>query len=177
MTSTTALLKRNRSFAEDFNAADLPIIPKLRTIILTCVDARVDPAHVLGLGLGDAVVIRNSGGRVTKDVIDEIGALAVMVEQMNGGQPGAFEVVIMEHTQCGAQRFADPQLQSAIKAKIGVDVSGLAITNHEEDLKADIEKLRVAPEIPGYIVVSAMLYDVATGSVRQITEPEALGDI
>lgn len=177
MTSTTALLERNRTFAENFGASDLPPLPKMRTVILTCVDARVDPAHVLGLELGDAVVIRNSGGRVTRDVIEEIGSLAVMVEQMNGGKPGPFEVIIMEHTQCGAQRFADPQLQSAIKAKIGVDVSGLAITNHEDDLKGDIEKLRTASEIPGYIVVSAMLYDVATGSVRQITEPKALGDM
>ncbi len=57
--SFTALLDRNRSFAEQFAAGDLTIRPRMSTIILTCIDARVDPAHLFGLGLGDAVVIRN----------------------------------------------------------------------------------------------------------------------
>ena len=65
MSSTTTLLHRNRQFASDFAAADLPILPKLRTVVLTCGDSRVDPEHILGLQLGDAVVIRNYGGRGT----------------------------------------------------------------------------------------------------------------
>ncbi len=77
MSNTTTLLERNRLFASDFAAADLPILPKLRTVVLTCGDARVDPAHILGLELGDAVVIRNNGGRVTPEVVQEIAALAV----------------------------------------------------------------------------------------------------
>ncbi len=60
--SFTTLLDRNRSFAEQFEVGDLTIRPRLSTIILTCVDARVDLAHLFGLGLGDAVVIRNAGG-------------------------------------------------------------------------------------------------------------------
>jgi carbonic anhydrase len=64
--SFTALLDRNQSFAEQFDAGDLAIRPRMSTIILTCLDARVDPAHLFGLELGDALVIRNAGGRVTK---------------------------------------------------------------------------------------------------------------
>ena len=61
----TMLLDRNRSFAEKFTAGDLKISPRMSTILLTCLDARVDPAHLFGLGLGDALVIRNAGGRIT----------------------------------------------------------------------------------------------------------------
>ena len=174
MSSTTTLLDRNRRFAGDFTSTDLPILPKLRTVILTCGDARVDPAHVLGLELGDAVVIRNNGGRVTPAVVEEIAALSFIVAQMEGGEPGPFELVLMQHTQCGAERFADPNLQSALKQKTGIDVSSVAITDHELSLREDVERLRNAPEVPGYIVVSGFIYDVQHGHVREVIAPAAL---
>ena len=65
MADLDTLLDRNRSFAEHFEGRGLNIRPRMSTIILTCLDARVDPAHIFGLGLGDAVVIRNAGGRIT----------------------------------------------------------------------------------------------------------------
>ena len=174
MSNTTTLLDRNRQFASDFAAADLPILPKLRTVILTCGDSRVDPAHVLGLELGDAVVIRNNGGRVTPAVVHEIAALAFIVAKMDGGEPGPFELVIMQHTQCGAERFADPDLQRALKEHLGIDVSAEAISDHEQSLREDVERLRSAPEVPGYIVVSGLIYDVRNGSVREVIAPAAL---
>ncbi len=61
ITDLDTLVHRNRSFAEQFESGDLPIRPRMSTILLTCVDARVDPAHLFGLGLGDAVVLRNAG--------------------------------------------------------------------------------------------------------------------
>ena len=82
----TTLLDRNRSFAEQFAAGDLKILPRMSTILLTCIDARVDPAHVFGLGLGDAVVIRNAGGRITPAVMRDLGILSVLVAAAN--QPG-----------------------------------------------------------------------------------------
>lgn len=174
MSSTTTLLDRNRQFASDFAAADLPILPKLRTVVLTCGDSRVDPAHVLGLELGDAVVIRNNGGRVTPEVVHEIAALAFIVAKMDGDEPGPFELILMQHTQCGAERFADPQIQHALKEQLGVDVSSVAIADHEQSLREDVERLRNAPEVPGYIVVSGYVYDVKNGSVREVIAPAAL---
>ena len=175
MSSTTTLLRRNEQFARDYSTADLPIIPRLRTVVLACGDARVDPAHVLGLELGDAVVIRNNGARVTPEVLQEIAALAFMVAKMDGGEPGPFELVIMQHTQCGAERFADPGLQRALKEQIGVDISHSAIIDHEQSLRKDVERLRKAPEIPGYIVVSGYIFDVKHGGVREIVAPTTLG--
>ena len=174
MSNTTTLLNRNRQFASNFAAADLPVIPKMRTVIITCGDSRVDPAHVLGLELGDAVVIRNNGGRVTQEVVDEIAALAFMVAKMDGDERGPFELVLMQHTQCGAERFADPDFQRVLKEQIGVDVSSTAITDHEQSLRDDVKRLRSAPGVPGYVVVSGFIYDVQHGSVREVIAPAAL---
>ena len=174
MSNTTTLLNRNRKFASDFTAADLPILPKLRTVVLTCGDARVDPAHILGLELGDAVVIRNNGGRVTPEVVHEIAALSFIVAKMDGAERGPFELIIMQHTQCGAERFADPDFQRSLKEQLGVDVSSVAITDHELSLREDVERLRSAPEVPGYIVVSGLIYDVQHGHVREVIAPAAL---
>lgn len=174
MTNTALLLERNRRFASDFTAADLPILPKLRTVVLACGDARVDPAHILGLELGDAVVIRNNGGRVTSAVLEEIAALAFMVSRMDGAESGAFDLILLQHTQCGAERFADSGFQHALKEHIGVDVSSVAIVDHEQSLHEDVERLRNAPAVPGHIVVSGLIYDVKHGTVREVIPPAAL---
>lgn len=174
MSNTTTLLERNRQFASDFAAADLPILPKLRSVVLTCGDARVDPAHILGLELGDAVVIRNNGGRVTPEVVHEIAALSFLVARMDGAERGPFELIIIQHSECGAERFADPDLQRALKEQLGVDVSSVAITDHELSLREDVERLRSAPEVPGHIVVSGFIYDVRHGHVREVIAPAAL---
>ncbi len=174
MSSTTTILERNNKFANDFTAADMHILPKLRTVILTCVDARVDPAYVLGIELGDAVVIRNNGGRVTRDVVNEIATLSFMVAMMDGAERRAFELVIMQHTECGAERFADPDFQNALKAKTGVDVSSVAISDHEKSLIEDVEILQNSPEIPGYIVVSGFIYNVRDGRIQEVVKPAAL---
>lgn len=174
MSSTATLMERNRRFAAGFHAADLPILPTLRTVILTCVDARVDPAHILGVELGEAVVIRNNGGRVTPEVMQEIAALAFLVARMEGGEPGPFNLVIVRHTQCGAERFADPDLQRALKQQLGIDVSATAIADHEQCLTEDIERLRNAPAVPGHIVASGLIYDVRNGAVREVIAPASL---
>lgn len=174
MSNTTTLLERNRLFASDFAAADLPLLPKLRSVILTCADARVDPAHVLGLDLGESAVIRNNGGRVTPEVVKEIAAMAFIVAKMDGDEPGPFELVLMQHTQCGAERFADPDVQRVMKEKLGIDVSTVAITDHEQSLKEDVERLRNAPEVPGYVVVSGYIYDVKSGHAREVIAPAPL---
>ncbi len=176
MSNLTTLLERNRDFARDFSAADLPIVPKMRTVLLTCVDARVDPAHVLGLALGEAVVIRNNGARVTPQVVEEIATLAFMVAKMDGDTPGPFEIIIMQHTQCGAERFADPGFQLAIRQHIGVDVSSSAIADHQLSLQEDIQRLRDAAVIPRYVVASGFIYDVHDGLARQVVPPVALAD-
>ncbi len=75
MADAHTLIDRNLEFANSFNQGDLTLLPRLSMLVLTCLDARVDPAHLFGLELGDAVVMRNIGGRVTDDVIEQIAIL------------------------------------------------------------------------------------------------------
>ena len=106
--SFTALLDRNRRFAEQFEAGDLAIRPRMSTIILTCLDARVDPAHLFGLGLGDAVVMRNAGGRITSAVMRDLGILSVLAANMPGPRALQRELVVIHHTDCGMSSSRQP---------------------------------------------------------------------
>lgn len=177
MTTTSLFLDRNRAFAAQFEQGEMPALPKLGTLFLTCIDARVDPAHVLGLELGEAVVFRNNGGRVTPGFLEELSVLSLMVARMTGAHEASFAIVLMQHTKCGAQSFADPELRALIQDRANVDVSGSAITNHENDLRTDMERLRDAPNLPGGLRVTAMLYDVESGAVRQIAPERSLAEL
>lgn len=170
------LIARNARFAATFERGDMPILPKLRTLILTCIDARVDPAHILGLDLGEAIVARNNGGRVTRAVIEEILTLTVLVSAATGGQQSAFNIVLLQHINCGAQRLADPQLQGMLQQKFGIDVSEHAITDQAADLMTDIGRLADAPGMPDEMTVSAMVYDVATGAVQEVAPVKSLAE-
>ncbi len=170
MSDLPALLQRNKEFAADFRHGDLPIRPRLSTIVLTCLDARVDPAHVLGLEPGDALVIRNAGGRVTPEVEHDIAILGFLTQRMAGGGP-PLEVMIMHHTDCGAERFADPDVRKGASAGLGLDESQLeamAIGDHSQSLRDDVARLREAGRMPDGLTVSGHLYDVRTGGISQV---------
>ncbi len=112
----TTLLDRNRNFAEQFAAGDLKISPRMSTILLTCLDARVDPAHLFGLGLGDALVIRNAGGRVTPAVMRDLGILGVLAAAVSQPETRAMrpELVVIHHTDCGMSRLANPAIRKQV---------------------------------------------------------------
>lgn len=171
------LITRNATFAASYNTPDMPALPKLQTVILACADARVDPAHVLGLELGEVVVMRNTGGRVTRAVIEEIATLAVISSTLIDGGAQGFNLILMQHTQCGAQRLAAPDIQARLKDSFGIDVSDYAITDQASDLMTDLRRLADAPEVPDNIRVSAMLYEVATGKAQEIAPVQPLADL
>ncbi len=175
--SFTALLDRNRSFAERFEAGDLTIRPRMSTIILTCVDARVDPAHLFGLGLGDAVVIRNAGGRINPAVMRDLGILSVLAANMPG--PGAMqpELVVIHHTDCGMSRLANPPVQEQVATRLGLttdEVAAMAITDPATSVQDDLERLRNTPGTPDQLIVSGLVYDVSSGTINQVVPPAPL---
>ncbi len=175
--SFTELLDRNRSFAEQFEAGDLTIRPRMSTIILTCVDARVDPAHLFGLGLGDAVVIRNAGGRISRAVMEDLGILSVLAANMPG--PGAMqpELVVIHHTDCGMSRLANPAIQEQVAERLGLgvdEVAAMAITDPTTSVRDDIERLRQTPGTPDQLVVSGFVYDAKNGTINQVVPPAPL---
>ncbi len=175
--SFTTLLDRNRFFAEQFEAGDLPIRPRMSTILLTCLDARVEPAHLFGLELGDALVMRNAGGRITPAVLEDLAILGVLAANMPG--PGAMppELVIMHHTDCGMSRFDNPALRQQLAERLGLsvdEVAAMAITDPVKTVQSDIERLRSTPGTPDQLVVSGLVYDVTTGTINQVVPPARL---
>ena len=176
MSNTEQMKARNESFAASFSDGDLGPLPKLSMVIVACIDARVDPTTVFGLELGDAVVMRNNGGRVTSAVVDEITALSFLVARVTGQDAPVFHITLMQHTKCGAQQFAEPNFQAPIKQQTGVDVSPSAITDPERDLLVDVDRL-CAQHLHGSRTVSAMLYDVETGLVSEVMGPQSLASL
>ena len=175
----TTLLDRNRSFAEQFAAGDLKILPRMSTILLTCIDSRVDPAHLFGLGLGDAIVIRNAGGRITRAVMRDLGILSVLAASANqpGTSPMQPELVVIHHTDCGMSRLANPAIQGQVAKRLGLsvdEVSAMAISDPTTSVQDDVERLRQTPGMPDQLVVSGFVYDVSNGSLNQVVPPAPL---
>ncbi len=177
MSNVDVLKTRNQDFAASFAQGDLVPLPKLGMIIVACIDARVDPTTVFGLELGDAVVLRNNGGRITPAIIDEITALSLLVGRVTGQDAPVFHIMLMQHTKCGAQQFAVPDFQAQIKERAGIDVSASAITDPKSDLMVDIARLRDAPNLHGGLTVSAMLYDIETGQAHEIATTQSLDEL
>ncbi len=174
MADVETLIERNQDFASSFNQGDLAIRPRFSTLVVTCLDARVDPAHLFGLELGDAVVMRNIGGRVTDEIIEHIAILRALAGLVGGG---AFEVAIVHHTDCGASRFANPEVRQKLGQVAGTGeavIEGLAIADPHATVAEDLDRLRAAPMLPDELVVAGYVYDVTDGHVREVVAPAAL---
>src|SRR5262249_10618162 len=132
---------------------------------------RVDPATVLGLRLGEAPVIRNAGGRVTQAVIDDIAFLAILAEQLFGGDGATdtlFEVAVVHHTQCGTGLLADPGFRAHVAQATGLSeaaLEGSAVADPHATVRTDVERLLASPMISPKVSVSGHVYDIATGRV------------
>lgn len=169
MPGALSIVSRNEEFAESYDRSQLSNRPELMTVIVTCVDARVDPAHFAGLELGDAMVIRALGGRITDPVGRQVATLSELVRVVTG-EP-LLEIVLVHHTACGTARFADPRIAELIAAGLGVEpsyISSLAVTDPFETVKADLAKLASIKGIPSAMVASGYVYDIATGLLEEV---------
>lgn len=156
-------LKANQAYVELHGDLHLSIKPKTKVAIVTCMDSRLHVAPALGLALGDAHILRNAGGRVTDDMIR---SLVISQQQM-----GTREIVVLHHTDCGAQTFQNEEFQEHLKAELGVDVSGqdfLPFQDVEESVREDMQLLRESPLIPDDVVISGAVYDVDTGRMIEV---------
>jgi carbonic anhydrase len=163
-------LERNRAFAAGGGHEGAVVFPNLRLFVITCLDPRVDPAHFLGLGLSDALVVRNVGGRVTPAVINDVAFIGQIAENALPEGP-LFEVAVIHHTQCGAGAFADDTFRRTYAERIGADESTLrehAVVDPAATVARDVERLRSAPAISPRVTVSGHVYDVLTGLVETV---------
>lgn len=170
-----ALIRKNNAFAEAHDVAGLSMLPSGRTMILGCVDPRVDPAVVLGLQLGEAVVIRNIGGRITPSVLRTLALLAA-IARSGGTQPGpGWNLVVIHHTDCGIGRLLDHP--DALAAELGTGPDALdrdSISDPRASLTVDLATLRANPLLPRGLIVSGLLYDTANGRLETVVAPAVL---
>lgn len=174
------MLERNKDFAAKQSAAgalmpSLPrAMPNLKATIIGCADMRVDPAHLLGLKPGEAVVIRNIGGRITPALLEELGLLGrigeVAREAPGGG--GEFHLIVLQHTDCGITRLVgDPaKLAHYFQIQEG-DLKSKSVTDPRAAVAGDVAWLKTIPALPGQWLVSGLIYDVATGLVEVVVPP------
>jgi carbonic anhydrase len=171
MSVTETLTTRNEDFAAHQFTAGLRMMPSLKTIVIGCVDPRVDPALVLGTAPGEIAAIRNVGGRVTPGVRREVAMLRKVTLAAGGDLGPGWELIVLHHTDCGIRRLADqPALLAAF---FEVDENHLAeqsVTDPRAAVTLDVAALRAEVSVPG-ISVSGLVYDVATGLVETIVKP------
>ena len=169
------MLERNARFAETEFAPELKMLPSTGTVVIGCVDPRVDPASVLGLKQGEAAVIRNVGGRINKPLLETLAVLSV-VAKAAGRPDGARNLVLLQHTDCGI--IGCHKHAPALLAKhLGVDtdtLDELAITEPYEAVALDVAALRANNNLPDDLIVSGLVYDVRTGLVETVVPPAPL---
>ena len=183
MNNLDSMLERNKAFAAQQSAANalmpsLPrALPKVKAVIIGCADMRVDPAHVLGIKPGEAVVIRNIGGRITPGLLEQLGLLGRIgeVAKANPGGGGQFHIIVLHHTDCGMTRLAgDPAMLTHYFQIKEEEVKAKAVTDPRAAVAVDVALLRTIPALPGEWLVSGLVYDVATGLVEIVVPPAAI---
>ena len=180
MSTLDSMLERNKDLAARRSAAgtlmpSLPrALPNVKAIIIGCADMRVDPAHVLGVKPGEAVVMRNIGGRITPGLLEQLsllGRIGEVAGEIPGGG-GEFHIVVLQHTDCGITRLAgDPALLTRYFQIQEGELKKKAVADPRAAVAVDVAFLRTIPALPAEWLVSGLVYDVATGLVEVVVPP------
>jgi len=178
-----SMLKRNQDFATQQSAdgtlmPSLPrALPNVKAIIIGCADMRVDPAHVLGIKPGEAVVIRNIGGRITPGLLLQLGLLGRIGEvagEIPGGG-GEFHIIVLQHTDCGITRLVGSPAMLANYFQVQEsELKKKAVADPHAAVAVDVAFLRAIPALPDAWLISGLVYDVATGLIEIVVPPMAI---
>lgn len=161
MSVVDELLAANAAFVESFSPQPSPV-PRRRVAIATCMDARIDVFAALGLGLGDAHVIRNAGAVVTRDLVR---SLVVSQHQLQ-----TREILVMGHTGCGMEGLDEAAMADELAAATGARPA-LALRSFADVAQAvarSVELIRATPFLPHRDAVRGAVYEVETGRVREV---------
>jgi carbonic anhydrase len=183
MNALTQWLERNRQVAANDTAngtlqPSLPeALPLVKAIIIGCADMRADPAHVLGLQPGEAVVMRNIGGRVTPGLLEQLGLLG-RIGQVAGKIPGGggeFHVIVLQHTDCGITRLTeDPALLTHYFGVTEAELPAKSVPDPRQAVAADVAALRQVPGLPASWLLSGLVYDLHTGLVETVVPAQPI---
>ena len=183
------VITANRTYAGSFgDKANLAMPPKRRFAILTCMDARLDPAKFAGLAEGDAHVIRNAGGRASDDAIRSL----VISHKLLGTR----EWFVIHHTNCGMEFFTNQVMRGLLEksletaeldadgwrdvgsgpgSRAGEFVEWLTIVDQTQSVRDDVDRIYTHPLVPKSISIYGYVYDVKTGSLNEVTGAKRLG--
>jgi carbonic anhydrase len=175
MTVIETLLERNAEFAAHEFSPGLSILPKLRSIIITCADSRVDPAYLLGIELGEAIVIRNIAGRIAPSTLQTLGMLGGIGQAEGVNTGDGLNLIVLQHTDCGINRLAHNH--EMLAGYFGIskeEVATKTVTDPRQAVAGDIAALRANPNLPDGWIVSGLVYNVATGLIDTVVAPAPL---
>jgi carbonic anhydrase len=183
------VLQANDAYAASFGSkGELALPPARGFAILTCMDARLDPAKYAGLREGDAHVIRNAGGRASDDAIR---SLVISYKLL-----GTKEWFVIHHENCGMLFFTDEGIRGLLAnsletAELGADgftdvgtgpgsaeakyIDWLPISDNAQSVLEDVTRIRNHPLVPGRIPIYGYIYDVATGRLNEVPEATQAG--
>ncbi|KAF9056481.1 carbonic anhydrase [Panaeolus papilionaceus] len=159
----------NNKYAASFDKGHLPLPPSKQVIVVTCMDARIEPASQLGIELGQAHVIRNAGGSA-KEALRSV----VISQRLLGTR----EIAVFHHTDCGMLTFTNEQLREKVKKEEQGDstvasavdnIDFLTISELEESVKDDVEFLKKNPLVLKDTKITGWVYDVRTGKIKSVS--------
>ncbi len=184
------VLEANRDYVADFDKGHLPMPPGRRFAILTCMDARLDPAKYAGLSEGDAHVIRNAGGRASDDAIR---SLVISYKLL-----GTRDWFVIHHTDCGMETFNNDIMSDLLAGSLktaSVDATGwhdccegggstdgkyinwLTITDQAQSVLEDVQRIKAHALVPSDIPVYGYIYDVKSGRLIEVPEATEAGKV
>ena len=157
------LLGYNRAFSHEFPGADLVVSPTRKLAVVACMDSRMDIFQLLGLGNGEAHVIRNAGGVVTDDVIR---SLCLSQRYM-----GTKEIVLLHHTDCGLQSVSEDSFRAELEAELGIKPwwAVEAFRDPYDDIRQSIQRLLLTPFVTYKDHIRGFVYDVGDGLMHEVS--------
>ena len=164
MSANHEILSANERYARGFVHGDLESRPGRRFAVVTCMDARLDPAKFLGLEEGDAHVIRNAGGVVSDDALRSL-----IVSHWLLGTEHAY---VIGHLDCGMAKIGDEELRTKLSAETGADTSGvdfLTFSDVDQAVKDSVARIRTSELLSDDFTATGYVYDVTTGLLRSVS--------
>lgn len=161
MTVAAEFEAANKNYAAHFDKGHLTLPPARKVIVVACMDARLDPAKILGLTEGDAHVIRNAGGRAA----DSLRSVIISQRLL-----GTREIVVVHHTDCGMLTFSDEELRGQIRKESGANTDYIAFypfNDLDRSVEDDVKFLKENPLVLD-VPISGYVYDVTSGSIRKV---------
>ena len=157
------LLASNKEYASAFESSGLSGEAIKGLAIVTCMDSRIDPLHIVGMKAGDAKILRNAGARVTEDVLRTL-VLATHLLGVN-------RILVMPHTDCRMASGEEHEIHAAILEKSGIDTRGIEIRTVKDQMKAlvtDVQRIESYPLLAKNIKVMGAIFSVETGKLAPV---------